>query len=109
MPATAQRPAPSGLGNYQVDTDIIRLGDKVYFGGCNPFLGADSCTSLYVSDGTVEGTGFFFDLVPGGLSLSIDDMVAGDSLFYFAGHTINEGYELLMAQQRHHCRNLDDR
>ena len=83
-----------GLGAYQVDTDIIRFGDKVYFGGCNIFLSPDSCGSLYVSDGTVAGTGFFFDLVPGSLSLGITDIVAGDSLFYFAGHTPTEGVEL---------------
>lgn len=83
-----------GLGTYQVDTDIIQFGNKAYFGGCNLFLSADSCTSLYVSDGTVAGTTFFFDLVPGGLSLGIEDIVAGDSLFFFSGHTIETGYEL---------------
>lgn len=83
-----------GLGGYLLDTDMIRLGNKAYFGGCNILFSADSCTSLYVSDGTVAGTSFFFDLDPGGLSLGIEDIVAGDSLFYFSGHTINEGYEL---------------
>jgi ELWxxDGT repeat protein len=37
---------------------------------------------------------FFFDLDQGGVSLGIEDIVAGDSLFYFSGHTINSGYEL---------------
>ncbi len=83
-----------GLGSYLVDTDIIRLGNKAYFGGCNINFSADSCTSLYVSDGTVAGTEFFFDLVPGGVSLGIEDIVAGDSLFFFSGHTMTEGYEL---------------
>lgn len=83
-----------GLGNYQVDTDIIRLGDKAFFGGCNIAFGADSCASLYVSDGTVAGTQLFFDLTPGSVSLGIEDIVAGDSLFYFSGHLNNEGYEL---------------
>ncbi len=83
-----------GLGSYLLDTDIIRFGNKAYFGGCLPVLGADSCTSLYVSDGTVAGTQFFFDLTPGGLSLGIEDIVAGDSLFFFSGHTPNEGFEL---------------
>ncbi len=83
-----------GLGGYTVDTDIIQLGNHAYFGGCNIFLSADSCSSLYVSDGTVEGTTFFYDLAPGGVSLGIEDIVAGDSLFYFSGHTIEEGYEL---------------
>lgn len=83
-----------GLGGYLVDTDIIRLGNKAYFGGCFIGFGADSCGSLYVSDGTEVGTEFFFDLDPGGLNLGIEDIVAGDSLFYFSGHTINEGFEL---------------
>lgn len=82
------------LGTYQVDTDIIRFRNKAYFGGCDVFSSADSCTSLYVSDGTVEGTSFFVDLVPGGLSLGIEDIVAGDSLFFFSGHTPGEGVEL---------------
>lgn len=83
-----------GLGTYQVDTDIIRFGNQAFFGGCNLFLSADSCGSLYVSDGTVAGTTFFFDLDPGGLSLGIEDIAAGDSLFYFSGHTQDAGYEL---------------
>ena len=83
-----------GLGTYQVDTDIIHFNDHAFFGGCNIFLGADSCTSLYISDGTVDGTDFFFDLEPGGLSLGIEDIEAGDSLFFFSGHTIDNGYEL---------------
>ena len=82
------------LGTYQVDTDIISLGNKAYFGGCSFSVGADSCAALYVSDGTVDGTGFFFDLVPGGVSLGIEDIVAGDSLFFFSGHTNDTGYEL---------------
>lgn len=83
-----------GLGMFQPETDIVRLGNKAYFGGCNISYSADSCTSLYVSDGTAAGTQFFFDLVPGGLSLDIEDIVAGDSLFFFSGHTPNEGIEL---------------
>lgn len=86
-----------GLGTYQVDTDIISFGEKTFFGGCNLLLGADSCTSLYVSDGTVAGTGFFFDLDPNGLSLGIEDIVAGDSLFFFSGHTNAAGYELFVS------------
>ena len=83
-----------GLGSYLLDTDIIRLGNKAFFGGCNIFLSADSCTSLYISDGTLAGTGFFFDLDPGNVSLGIEDIVAGDSLFFFSGHTLATGYEL---------------
>ncbi|MEZ5174408.1 MAG: T9SS type A sorting domain-containing protein [Bacteroidia bacterium] len=83
-----------GLGSYLIDTDIIRLGNRAFFGGCDITLSADSCASLYVSDGTVAGTGFFFDLDPSGLSLGITDIVAGDSLFFFGGHTIDNGYEL---------------
>jgi ELWxxDGT repeat protein len=83
-----------GLGAYLIDTDIIRLGNKAFFGGCNITTSADSCGSLYISDGTVDGTMFFFDLDQGGVSLGIEDIVAGDSLFYFSGHTINSGYEL---------------
>ncbi|MCB0651693.1 MAG: hypothetical protein KDC85_10495 [Saprospiraceae bacterium] len=83
-----------GLGGYLVDTDIIRLGNHAFFGGCDIFTSADSCSSLYISDGTVEGTTFFYDLEPGGLSLGIEDIVAGDNLFYFSGQTNDSGYEL---------------
>ncbi|MCB0706639.1 MAG: T9SS type A sorting domain-containing protein [Saprospiraceae bacterium] len=83
-----------GLGGYQVDTDIIQLGNHAFFGGCDISTNADSCSSLYISDGTVEGTTFFFDLDPGGVSLGIEDIVAGDNVFYFSGHTIDSGYEL---------------
>lgn len=83
-----------GLGGYFLDTDIIRLGNKAYFGGCNILFSADSCTSLYVSDGTVAGTEFFFDLNPGGLAFGIEDIVAGDSLFFFSAGTLDAGFEL---------------
>ena len=83
-----------GLGFFQVETDMIQLGGKAYFGGCNPTFGADSCGSLYVTDGTVAGTQFFFDLDTVKLSLGIEDIVAGDSLFFFSGYTVDEGHEL---------------
>lgn len=86
-----------GLGSYYLDTKIIQLGDRAFFGGCNIFLGADSCSSLYISDGTVDGTTFFYDLEPGGVSLGIVDIVAGVNLFYFSGHTIDEGFELYVS------------
>ncbi|MCB0843135.1 MAG: hypothetical protein KDE26_07780 [Bacteroidetes bacterium] len=83
-----------GLGFYSVDSDIIQFGNKAYFGGCNLLLGADSCSVLCVSDGTVAGTRTFFDPDPTGISLKIEEIVAGDSLFYFVGHTISGGYEI---------------
>ncbi|MEM9986276.1 MAG: hypothetical protein AAF804_14380 [Bacteroidota bacterium] len=83
-----------GLGFFQRETDIIHFGGKAYFGGCNPTFGADSCGSLYVTDGTVAGTQFFFDLDTVELSLGIEDIVAGDSLFFFSGYTLDEGHEL---------------
>ncbi|MCB0841068.1 MAG: hypothetical protein KDD99_30575, partial [Bacteroidetes bacterium] len=83
-----------GLGFYSVDSDIIQFGNKAYFGGCNLLLGADSCSVLCVSDGTVAGTRTFFDPDPTGISLKIEEIVAGDTLFYFVGHTISGGYEI---------------
>lgn len=83
-----------GLGLYQVDTDIIQLGDRAFFGGCDLFTGADNCPALCISDGTIDGTGYFYDPDPNNLNLPIDEIVAGDSLFFFAGHTIAGGYEL---------------
>lgn len=83
-----------GIGAYQIDTDIIRLGNRVYFGGHDQSTDVDSSGSIYVSDGTAAGTQLLFDPIPGGISQGIESIVAGDSLFFFAANTNDEGTEL---------------
>ncbi|MEM8584276.1 MAG: hypothetical protein AAGF87_08405 [Bacteroidota bacterium] len=82
------------LGTVTAESNIIRLGDRAFFGGCDIFQGAESCFELYSSDGTPEGTGLFLaigeDVFPG----NVDNLVAGDSLFYFTAQTEDTGTEV---------------
>ncbi|MEM6877389.1 MAG: hypothetical protein AAF544_02435 [Bacteroidota bacterium] len=82
------------LGTVSAESNIIRLGDRAFFGGCDIFQGAEPCFELYSSDGTPEGTGLFLEIGQGVFAGDVNNLVVGDSLFYFTAQTAETGLEV---------------
>lgn len=87
----------TSVGSFQLSSSIKYDGNssgllngKVIFSGSTPSTGQE----LFISDGTVVGTGLLKDINPGSDSSSANNFVLMNGILYFTAFTAAEGREL---------------